>query len=121
MITPKRIQRKRTKGWRMPPDTVSVCRPGKWGNPFKIGDPHPVHGRPISQKEAVDLFRINLFRYSHNKGTLEDLMVDEITLSEIKDELAGKNLACWCRLDEPCHGDVLLEIANDPSFDTHGL
>ena len=31
---PKRIQRKRTKGWRLPPNTVCVTRPGKWGNPF---------------------------------------------------------------------------------------
>lgn len=33
----KRIQRKRTKGWRMPEGAVSVCRPGIWGNPFKPG------------------------------------------------------------------------------------
>jgi hypothetical protein len=28
------------------------------------------------------------------------------------DELRGRDLACWCPLDEPCHADVLLEIAN---------
>jgi hypothetical protein len=27
-------------------------------------------------------------------------------------DLRGKNLACWCPLDQPCHADVLLEIAN---------
>lgn len=26
--------------------------------------------------------------------------------------LRGKDLACWCRLDQPCHADVLLELAN---------
>ena len=26
--------------------------------------------------------------------------------------LHGKDLACWCRLDQPCHADVLLELAN---------
>jgi hypothetical protein len=26
--------------------------------------------------------------------------------------LRGKNLACWCKPGEPCHADVLLEIAN---------
>jgi hypothetical protein len=31
---------------------------------------------------------------------------------QIREELAGKNLACWCRPDQPCHADVLLEIAN---------
>jgi hypothetical protein len=29
--------------------------------------------------------------------------------------LAGRDLACWCPLDKPCHADVLLELANpDP-------
>jgi len=36
-VTPVRVQRKRTKGWRMPENTVSVTRPGRWGNPFKVG------------------------------------------------------------------------------------
>jgi hypothetical protein len=33
--------------------------------------------------------------------------------AEIRRELGGKDLACWCPLDKPCHADVLLEIAND--------
>ncbi len=33
-------------------------------------------------------------------------------LEEIRAELRGKDLACWCPLDGPCHADVLLEIAN---------
>src|SRR3990167_7719207 len=37
IMTPKRIQRKRTKGWRMPPNTVNVTRPGPWGNPRRVG------------------------------------------------------------------------------------
>jgi hypothetical protein len=36
VTAPVRIQRKRTKGWKMPPNTVSVTRPGKWGNPFNL-------------------------------------------------------------------------------------
>lgn len=34
-LKPKRIQRKRTRGWKMPPNTVCVTRPGRWGNPYK--------------------------------------------------------------------------------------
>jgi hypothetical protein len=34
-------------------------------------------------------------------------------IHEIQTKLRGKNLACWCRLDMPCHADVLLTIAND--------
>jgi hypothetical protein len=30
--------------------------------------------------------------------------------------LRGKNLACWCPLDQPCHADVLLELANAPAL-----
>jgi hypothetical protein len=36
--TARRVQLSRKKGWRMPPNTVSVARPGKWGNPFKVGE-----------------------------------------------------------------------------------
>jgi len=35
------------------------------------------------------------------------------TVGLIKSALRGKNLACWCALDQPCHADVLLELAND--------
>lgn len=40
-MTPQRIQRKRTKGWKMPENTVYVGRPSKWGNPFTIGKKNP--------------------------------------------------------------------------------
>ena len=33
-------------------------------------------------------------------------------IDELRRELRGKNLAWWCPLDEPCHADVLLEVAN---------
>lgn len=101
---PIRIQRKRTKGWKMPPNTVSVTRHGRWGNPFTIGcDPSGfsvlLPSYCDSNKMAVDCFR-----YYINKC----LMVNEHFL----DELRGKNLACWCKDGEPCHADVLLELAN---------
>ena len=31
----------------------------------------------------------------------------------VKHHLRGKNLACWCPFDQPCHADVLLKIANE--------
>ena len=92
---PIRIQRKRTKGWRMPPNTVSVARPGRWGNPYTV---HWVYGAAAgAQQAAVDQF--------------EDGMSDYF-IEMVKHHLAGKNLACWCPLDQPCHADVLLRIAN---------
>ena len=113
---PHRIQRKRVKGWRMPDGAVNVTRPGRWGNPFKVGAPHPKHGFPMSAKETVDLFEDGLFRYSHFDGSMLDYLVDLCTINEIQNELKGKNLACWCKPDQPCHADVLLKIANDEVY-----
>jgi len=85
----KRIQRKRTKGWKMPANTVNIARPSHWGNPFPIA----VFGRD----ECLRLYRQWL------KQTLAD---DPFFL----DPLKGKDLACFCPLDKPCHGDVILEF-----------
>jgi hypothetical protein len=86
---PIRIQLKRTKGWRMPPNTVKVDRSTRWGNPYRVGTCF------IADAEsAVMAFRANL----------------PLTLN--LSELRGKNLACWCKSGAPCHADVLLEIAN---------
>lgn len=94
---PKRIQRKRRKGWRMPPNTIYVGRPSIWGNPFKVT-------KYCSQVEAVERFR----------------WLSKVTsppkLNEYLNPLRGKDLACWCRLDQPCHADVLLAMANEESL-----
>ena len=97
MSAPKRIQRKRTKGWRMPEGAVYVGRPSKWGNDFTVdgGD----------RQRAVNYFVDMLWR--------APLQQDGRTaLQMIREDLAGKDLACYCPLDQPCHADVLLEIAN---------
>lgn len=96
---PQRIQRKRTKGWRMPENTVYVGRPTKWGNRYTV----KVWG---SHERAVSAFR----------AMCEDTDPEATGCAEfreqIKRELRGKNLACWCKEGQPCHADVLLEIAN---------
>lgn len=103
---PKRIVRKRTKGWRMPPNTVSVCRPGKWGNPFPVGKPGPMGRTAIDNEGAVGFFEQMLRddELRREAGYPSD--------DEIREALRGKDLACWCKLDQPCHADVLLDIAN---------
>lgn len=93
---PVRIQRKRTKGWRMPENTVYVGRPSKWGNPFTYNG-HKLKGF------AVEWYaKILVEAYSKIPFITQNL----------QKELKGKNLACWCPLDKPCHADVLLKIAN---------
>ena len=114
MTYPKRIQRKRTKGWRMPEGAVYVGRPTVYGNPFTVMNGHRqgwliYDDRPESKSGgyvaafdtkreamgyAVKRFRAHMFR-------LWDLT-----------PLRGHDLTCWCPLDQPCHGDVLLELAN---------
>jgi hypothetical protein len=91
---PKRVQRKRTSGWRKPDNTISVCRPGKWGNPYSVKE----YGR----EKAVELFR----EYIGHPNSPHAFKPDDIK------QLQGKNLMCWCPLDKACHADVLLELAN---------
>ncbi len=109
MVKPIRVQRKRTKGWRMPPNTISVTRPGLYGNSFKIGDKHPSTGKLIENAaQAVALFRETITRNTGvNAGG-----ADSSWLEFCKGQLRGKNLACFCALDQPCHADVWLEVAN---------
>lgn len=103
MSPPVRIQRQRTKGWRMPPNTVSVTRPGKWGNPWPIGQFGPMDRFAIDAEGAVGLFKMMLSDPEMRAGA--NYPVD---LSP----LAGKNLACFCSLSQPCHADILLDLAN---------
>jgi hypothetical protein len=113
---PQRIQLRRTKGWRMPPNTVKVDRSTKWGNPWRV-----VPGL-LEAAEAVRRFRSDLT----NPATLKRIQYRAIVRSDLfrggeaaylrmkldMHELRGKNLACWCPPDQPCHADVLLEVAN---------
>lgn len=97
MSKPERIQLRRTKGWKMPPNTVKVTRPGRWGNPFKVGEPSQFGDVPDAET-AVKFYRAWIDKGLQRAGMFT--------------ELRGKNLACWCKEGDPCHADVLLEIAN---------
>jgi Domain of unknown function (DUF4326) len=93
-VMPERVQQRRIKGWRKPDSAISVARPHKWGNPFIVGEA----GIPDA-KTAVELYRMFL-RTPGNP------------LVPLLPELTGHDLMCFCRLDKPCHADVLLELAN---------
>lgn len=105
MSTPKRIQLKRTKGWRLPEGAVVVTRPGKWGNPFAVGqlcdlDPGIGEAPPVRVTDAAHA--VTLFRQWQLPGLREDA----------QRELAGRDLACWCPEGGLCHGNDLLIAAN---------
>jgi hypothetical protein len=93
-MTPRRIQLCRVKGWRLPDNTVVVSRPSKWGNPYPVA-PHR------NREQAALLYWAALIT-----GVLP------YTVADVRRELRGKNLACWCPIGLACHADALLEIAN---------
>jgi hypothetical protein len=114
--SPFRVTLSRRAGWKMPPNTVSVARPHKWGNPYVIGQ--------VMQDE--------MYRYINGCGEsfeIRDgiwipdaetavrayrhwLLLHPAKIKELRDELAGKDLACWCKFGTPCHADVLINLAN---------
>ena len=132
---PVRVQLSRRKGWKMPPNTVKVDRSTVFGNVSTCTRPHMCALRPceccIGENPqghcCVTAFReyvlsgiekrsshTGLFRYAldgMDGYPQRDKMIARLP------ELRGKNLACWCALDQPCHADVLLDIANAPIED----
>ena len=114
---PVRLRLSRAKGFNLQAASLAlnglpavvVSRPSRWGNPLKVGArvECPDYGiviPEITPKLAVELFREVWAR------RLEDGPAAQAVLKGVR----GKNLACWCALDAPCHADVLLELANGP-------
>lgn len=83
----------------MPPNTVYVGRPGPWGNPFKLIENSISHTREGIVELYAEILELN--ETDRTKWVNAHIH-----------ELRGKNLACWCKLDQPCHADILLEMAN---------
>lgn len=114
---PERVQLKRTKGWRMPPNTVKVDRSTRWGNPFKWTEFYrPGRNSPDDAlAEAVRRFRACVIGFESNGCFCPPNAAPDSYIGRIIADahtLRGKNLACWCKPGFPCHADVLLELAN---------
>lgn len=120
---PIRIQRQRTKGWRKPAFTINCCRPGRYGNPFKlVGDMvygYAGHRRKLlppwvylcqgTERTVIDLHKDWIL----GAGKYDDLIIRRpFTLEQLKEELHRKNLMCFCPFTKECHTTYLLEIAN---------
>lgn len=99
---PIRLQRSRRRGARLKSpnglSVVCVTRGTKWGNPWKVGEKFGG-----VKEDCLNYFRAWIEQAEPGRKLAEDAKV----------ELRGKNLACWCPPDEPCHADLLLEIANE--------
>jgi hypothetical protein len=126
-MMPVRIQRKRTAGYSMQAVSrainglpcISVTRPGRWGNPYDVR----VFGRELS----MALFRETMsgcWNPSLVKDVSDELCdaayeahtafmkrIREHPAEAARSELRGHNLACYCKLLDACHADILLEYA----------
>jgi hypothetical protein len=91
---PERVRLERKRGWRKPAGAVVVARPSRWGNPFRVGTDG-------DRAECVARFREAFLSGGLPFG-----------LDDVRRQLAGRDLACWCPTDGPCHADVLLVAAN---------
>lgn len=111
-MTMRRVQLSRAKGWRKPENAVNIARPGRYGNPFRIGVPTPLHWRQgeetlrgeITAENAAEA--VAYYRDWMNRA----VEVDAVPIRPYLPGLYGHDLACWCKPDQPCHADVILEM-----------
>lgn len=89
----------------MPPRTKKVDRSTPYGNPYSVSS-WVINHCGGDKRRAAQII-VNYFE--------QYLRADEQAplLEQIKRELAGYDLACWCSLDSPCHADMLLKVANE--------
>lgn len=122
----------------MPPNTVYVGRGSKWGNPFRVVQYHDkkwaiktdgtprcttilinnthatYNSKEDATKDAIKCYNLWLTPYTHdNRDNLIDFYISIAQVEHIIYHLKGKNLACWCGINEMCHADILLDIANN--------
>ena len=123
-----RIQRKRTKGFKLPEGTICITRGTKWGNPMKV---RPWKGTDFGCIYVQDFTDRKLWHRTNFYGTVPDMLVvfkkmmegvqfgdkhlqvwsgylSKLDLSELE----GHDLACFCKEGKPCHGDVYIELLN---------
>lgn len=119
-MKPIRIQRKRVKGWKMPVNCMYVGRPTKWGNPFKLTKDGwimyykagKVIGNPWCYWSVCGKFSLLDIVELYEKWLTGEVKRDYLPVPPNVAELNGKNLACFCKIGDPCHADVLLKLAN---------
>lgn len=125
MTKPVRLQLSRKRGFNLQAlslatnglPAVNVARPSKWGNPFVVHHPGSYLEKPMRPEMAVSSFK-SLIRKEGGwfpvplpwpKGKIPKQYT---SVDDVRCELAGHNLACWCKPGSPCHADVLLDLAN---------
>lgn len=133
--TPRRLQRRRTKGWRKPEGAVYVGRGSKWGNPCTQVRMPALDGGEWEREGRLGKVSGQQHAFVHPDKTITWHLVQDATREQAtamfrewlvlkpslaeaaRTELAGRDLMCWCPLPEPgqpdhCYAAVLLELAN---------
>lgn len=108
---PERIQLRRTKGWRKPDGAIVVARPSKWGNPYGVSGETDAAAAVALYVDLIERCSLDTVEPKLRHDGLG--VWDRDIKATIRAHLRGKDLACWCPLDQPCHADVLLELANE--------
>lgn len=110
---PARVQLRRARGARLPANTVVVSRPSKWGNPFNWRQVQAEWGGSDAEAKAAaaSIYR-DWLTMEEPERFGEGLRPARVVILADLASLRGQNLACWCKKDESCHADVLLELAN---------
>jgi len=105
---PRRVQLRRSKGWRMPANTVKVDRTTRWGNPFRPDQCGSAANAVACHRAWIlgDVAQISALGGKTPRGLTPP------AVEEIRSELRGRNLACWCKPGTPCHAEFLVELAN---------
>lgn len=83
-------------GWKTDDQFVYIGRGSVWGNPFRMGDIHPVAKRPMTRDDVCDL-------YLHHALPNVRAMLHLIK---------GKTLVCFCHPSR-CHGHLLAKAADE--------
>lgn len=147
-MSPARIQRQQTKGWRIPAGAVYVGPGSPWANPFTPSRRHRTQVRMPGLRgqdweHEGRLYKTSGQRHAfvHSGGRVTWHLVEDATAeqcvelyrermtgattrldyrhedqsAQVVEALGGRDLVCWCPLGQPCHADVLLELANGPA------
>lgn len=132
--TPRRIKRERTRGWRAPAGARYVGRGTRWGNPYPLGETQvrmpAIDGSEWQHEGRLGKTSGQRHAFVHPDKTITWHLVQDATPEQVidlyrrwltgrpelvaaaREQLAGRDLMCWCPPELPCHVDVLLELAN---------
>ncbi|BBG20717.1 hypothetical protein RVR_P1100 (plasmid) [Actinacidiphila reveromycinica] len=105
-MTPARLTCSRKRGSRKPPGARVVDYRTAYGNPFKHD------GTPAGRIAAALRFHAFLQERRNPPAEWTNPFPGYPSDEQIRQQLAGRDVMCWCSPGAPCHADVLIATAN---------